>query len=108
LRLPAFAVNSLSAPPNIPQPHHISATSQILTTLQRQPPARKIMGETPTIERFFLRNLLWIILAGILLILVTDLLIYIEDTLSIIIDLLILTSCLLSLALMKKFYTDRL
>ncbi len=63
------------------------------------------MGETPTIERFFLRNLLWIILAGILLILITDLLIYIEDTLSIIIDVVILTSCLLSLTLMKKYYT---
>ena len=63
------------------------------------------MGETPSIERFFLRNLLWIILAGILLILVTDVLIYIEDTLSIIIDVLILTSCLLSLVLMKRFYT---
>ena len=63
------------------------------------------MGETPSIERFFLRNLLWIILAGILLILVTDILIYIEDTLSIIIDVLILTSCLLSLVLMKRFYT---
>jgi signal transduction histidine kinase len=63
------------------------------------------MGETPSIERFFLRNLLWIILAGILLILVTDIIIYIEDTLSIVIDVLILVSCLLSLALMKKFYT---
>ena len=63
------------------------------------------MGETPSIERFFLRNLLWIILTGILLILITDLLIYIQDTLSIIIDVVILTSCLLSLALMKKYYT---
>ena len=63
------------------------------------------MGETPSIERFFLRNLLWIILTGILLILITDLLIYIQDTLSIIIDVLILTSCLLSLALMKRYYT---
>ena len=63
------------------------------------------MGETPTIERFFLRNLLGIILAGILLILITDVIIYIEDTLSIILDVIILVSVLLSWALMKKFYT---
>ncbi|HMG89753.1 MAG TPA: hypothetical protein VK589_06830 [Chryseolinea sp.] len=46
-----------------------------------------------------------IILGGILLILITDVLIYFQDTLSIIIDTVMLTSCLLSFALMKRFYT---
>jgi hypothetical protein len=63
------------------------------------------MGEAPSIERIFLRNLLRIILAGILFILITDIIIYLEDTLSIIIDVVILLACLLSFALMKKFYT---
>jgi signal transduction histidine kinase len=63
------------------------------------------MGDAPSIERIFLRNLLRIILGGILLILVTDILIYFEDTLSIVIDVVILVSVLLSFALMKKFYT---
>jgi hypothetical protein len=63
------------------------------------------MGDAPSIERIFLRNLLRIILGGILLILVTDILVYFEDTLSIIIDLVILISVLLSFVLMKRFYT---
>lgn len=63
------------------------------------------MGDAPSIERIFLRNLLRIILGGILLVLITDVLIYIEDTLSIILDIIILASVLLSFALMKRFYT---
>jgi signal transduction histidine kinase len=63
------------------------------------------MGDAPSIERIFLRNLLRIILGGILLVLITDVLIYIEDTLSIILDTIILVSVLLSFALMKRYYT---
>ena len=63
------------------------------------------MGDAPSIERIFLRNLLTIILGGISLVLITDVIIYIEDTLSIILDVIILVSVLLSFALMKRFYT---
>jgi len=57
------------------------------------------------IEKFFLRNLLKITLAGTSLILVTDVLLFAEDTLSLIIDVAIISACILSFMLRSKHYT---
>ena len=62
------------------------------------------MAETQTIEQFFLRNLLRITLGGTSLILVTDIALYPDDKLSIAIDVVIVAACIISYALMQKFY----
>ena len=63
------------------------------------------MGDSRSIEHFFLKTLLQISLAGASLILISDVIFYMQDTLSIIIDVIIVGACGLSYLLMHRSYT---
>ena len=62
------------------------------------------MREVKKIEKFFLLTVLRISIAGVMLILVTDVIFYPEDVLSIIIDSVILSACVLSYLIRQKHF----
>lgn len=62
------------------------------------------MRQIKQIDRFFLLALLRISISGVLIILISDIIYYPEDILSLIIDSVILSACILSFLIRKKYF----